>query len=93
MKRIRGVPRNPFILFIIDDGSDDAPDDVRCFFTWYRRYTSPQLDSMVNTNSRRHVEDVGTVVTMITTDFEGGLGRSSSIAMVHLFCSTARWIL
>ena len=63
------------------------------FFTCYGRYTSPQLDSTVNTNSRRHVEDVGTVVTMITTDFEGGLGRSSSIAMVHLFCSTVRWIL
>ena len=63
------------------------------FSLGYGRYTSPQLDSMVNTNSRRHVEDVGTVVTMITTDFEGGLGPSSSIAMVHLFCSTARWIL
>ena len=38
----------------------------------------------MNTNSRRHVENVGTVVTMITTDIEGGLGRSSSmIAMVH----------
>ena len=52
-------------------------------------YQPPQLDSTVNTNSRRHVEDVRTVITMITTDFGGGLGRSNSIAMVHLFCSTA----
>ena len=80
----------PLYWCIIDDGSDD---DIRCFFTWYGRYTRSQLDSTVNTNSRRHIEDVRTVITMITTDFEGGSGRSSSVAMVHLFCSTARSIL
>ena len=63
----RMMHRMTFDVFSL--GTDDVP--------------APQLDSTMNTCGRRHVEDVGTVITMITTDYEGGLGRSSSIAMVH----------